>query len=366
MTLNRVTAALVLWLAASLGTSSAVAATFCVSNGTELQAALSTAASNGEDDLIRLRTGTFRRSAAGIAFTYFTAQNHSLTLEGGWFGVTVGNCAIRLNTPTSTVLDGEGLRSVAQLLGDAGTSGALSVRNLSVINGMGTDVGGLAIGVIGNFVGDVSIERVIFRDNQSPLAGALSAAADGGVLRVSNNLFDGNRCGGAGCAASLVVNTPLQNAPQPRLTFVGNTVVRHACLGAPCSQGAVRLGGGFGGPAQFLLAGNVLALNAQPDIQFSLNTGTLRNSRWDNLVGSPTQLLANLAPGSAPGFVDAGAGDFRLAQASALVDAGFATPQLPSLDLAGQPRSAGAAPDIVAFELQPPLFQNGFEGATVP
>ena len=54
-----------------------------------------------------------------------------------------------------------------------------------------------------------------------------------------------------------------------------------------------------------------------------------------------------------PVFVNAENGDFREAAGSPTIDAGIAD-QLGPLDLAGNPRILGAAPDIGAYEFVPP------------
>jgi len=50
-------------------------ATFCVSNASDLQTALTTAASNGEDDTIKIVQGTYNGN-----FTYASTEAYSLTV----------------------------------------------------------------------------------------------------------------------------------------------------------------------------------------------------------------------------------------------------------------------------------------------
>jgi hypothetical protein len=61
---------------------------------------------------------------------------------------------------------------------------------------------------------------------------------------------------------------------------------------------------------------------------------------------------------AAPLFVNAAASDYREAAGSPTIDAGVAD-QLGPLDLGGNPRVLGAAPDIGAYELVPPLPAGG-------
>ncbi|MDQ1240632.1 MAG: hypothetical protein QG577_2818, partial [Thermodesulfobacteriota bacterium] len=61
-------------------------ANFCVTTGTELQTALTTAASNGEDDTIKIVQGTYTGN-----FVYAFSEANNLTVEGGY----TSSCATR-------------------------------------------------------------------------------------------------------------------------------------------------------------------------------------------------------------------------------------------------------------------------------
>jgi hypothetical protein len=78
------------------------------------------------------------------------------------------------------------------------------------------------------------------------------------------------------------------------------------------------------------------------------------NSNFDSTSATGAASISGPANQSAPpAFVDAAAGDFREAPGSPTIDAGSGEGIGP-LDLAGNPRLLGAAPDIGAFELVPP------------
>lgn len=356
-----------LLLCGLLACGQVAAATFCATSSSELQAALNTAASNGEHDTIRIRRGTFLAPSGPVGFNYFSSENFSLTIEGGWFGVTAGSCSIRVDDAEGTILDGQGLRSVMRLLGNVNSGASFTVRNLTIRNGHGTsggtDFGGLQVGGL-PLLGDITIDRVIFRGNHSDSLGGGLRAQSLGVVRVINSLFDANSCNAYYCAADVFASAPSGSAGQPRLLFLGNTVVRTACSGPNCGLGQVNIQAGSDFPTQFLVGNSVFALNAGVDLSFAANTGTLRNSRWDTRLGTPQSLLSNLDPGTPPGFFDAALGDFRLRPDSPLVDAGFLFPQLPEFDLDGADRLAGPFVDIGAYELQPDpnaVFRSGFE-----
>ncbi|MCG6117089.1 MAG: hypothetical protein MEQ07_02705 [Aquimonas sp.] len=358
---------LALLLAAAGLAPGARAATFCVSSASELQTALNTAASNGESDTIRLRRGTYLGSSGPIAFNYTSSENFSLTLEGGWVALTPGGCNLRFEGAEDTVLDSGGDRSVLRLVAGVNSGASFTVRNLTIRNGRGssggTDFGGLR--VLGlPLLGNITIDRVVFRDNHSDSIGGGLRAQTLGVLRVVNSLFDGNSCNAYYCAADLFASAFAGGAGQPRLAFLGNTVVRTSCAGANCGLGQVNIQTGTDFPSQYLVGNSVFALNNGVDVAFQTPEGTLRNSRWDSRLGTPQSMLSNLAQGAATGFVAPAAGDFRLRPDSGLVDAGFAFAELPEFDLDGADRLAGPHVDIGAYEFQPDLsrvFGNGFE-----
>jgi len=72
------------------------AATFCVSDATELQDALTVAASNGENDTIQIVQGTYVGN-----FIYESTEANSLALEGGYNS----GCGSRILDPENTILN---------------------------------------------------------------------------------------------------------------------------------------------------------------------------------------------------------------------------------------------------------------------
>jgi hypothetical protein len=81
-------------------------ATFCVSTSEQLQNALNTAATNGEDDTIQIVQATYAGN-----FVYTSSQSNNLTIEGGYSS----GCTSRLVNPASTVLDAGGSGTVLNL-----------------------------------------------------------------------------------------------------------------------------------------------------------------------------------------------------------------------------------------------------------
>mgnify|MGYP001792253274 CR=1 FL=1 len=116
---------------ACVTTPSAVAATFCVSNATDLQAALGTASNNSENNVVRVVAGTYNSPSVG--FQYFrTVGNFDLDLEGGW------NAGCTAQTPIAslTTLDGQSIHGVLKLFGNnVGLTGNLTLRYFDIFHG---------------------------------------------------------------------------------------------------------------------------------------------------------------------------------------------------------------------------------------
>ena len=89
---------IIILLIALLLPLSSHADTFCVSDATGLQTALTTASGNGEDDTVQIEQGTYVGS-----FIYASTEAFSLTVEGGY----TSSCSSKVVDPTNTVLDGQ-------------------------------------------------------------------------------------------------------------------------------------------------------------------------------------------------------------------------------------------------------------------
>jgi hypothetical protein len=341
-----------------VSTTSANAATFCVGSSTELFSALGTTSGNGEDDVIKIRSGTYSVSSGAVAFPYYTSESFGLTVAGGFVSLTGNPCIFQLGGPTQTVLSGSGVRQVMRLQGAPGTSGAISVNNLTFHDGLSTQQGaGLALGGAAGFVGDLSVSRVIFDNNVSTtFGGGLALTADGGAGRISNSLFVNNRCAANYCAAVLTINAA--SAVDYRAIFDFNTVVANTCTnGAPpdCIAGGVRIGGS----ARALFNSNAFALNSGGDLYLQNSTSDVRHNNVVTLIGTPANQSGNFALVN-PLFVDPLGSDFRLSFASPLVNNGLGV-GLATVDLDGKPRVNDNFVDIGAYENQNRVFKGDFE-----
>ena len=189
-----------------LSTTVAFGATFCVKNATELQFALTTAASNTEDDTIQIVQGTYNGN-----FTYASYESNSLTVEGGY----TSDCASRTIDPGNTVLDGGGADNVLALVSQGAAN--FSVEGLTLQNGNASTVdygGGLYAKTTD---GNVTLTDNTFTGNTALYQSG--GAYVSGSATLTNNTFSGNTGGG------VYVNTGVSggSATLTNNTFSGNT-----------------------------------------------------------------------------------------------------------------------------------------------
>ena len=143
--------------------TSSFGATFCVSDSTDLQTALTTAQSNGEDDTIQIVQGTYNGN-----FTYASTEVNSLIIEGGY----TEDCTSRTIDPENTVLDGGGVDNVLILVTDE-VAANFSVEGLKIQNGFASTFakgGGLHVFSSG---GDVAVGNCLFSGNTAEYGGGV-------------------------------------------------------------------------------------------------------------------------------------------------------------------------------------------------
>ena len=334
------------------------AETFCVGTVAGLQAALDTAESNGEDDLIQLLTGTYAPTSGSAAFRYRATENRSLIVRGGYIQI-VQLCALFTLDPRDTVLSGNDQRPVLAFAGDPGTSGDIRIEALTIRDGHSTENGGGGtLGGIAGFAGDLIVDRVIVRNNDAELFGGGLSVSGSGTVSISNSLFLANRAGLGHAALSLTLNTP---DASPNF-IVGNTLVANGCL--PESSCNFALRAGSASDAEVVIANNAFAFNGGDDdlrIDGPLGLFLYRN----NFVGLSTNVAPEVNVGNLdlanPDFVDPFDGDYRLLPNSPLRNAGHTPFVLTERDLDGLPRINGNSVDIGAYESRVELFSDGFE-----
>ncbi len=349
-----------------LATSPAVrGATFCATSSSELQAALDSAASNGQADVIRVQTGTYSAPAGGFVFNAALVVDNDITLSGGWTPF-FGNPCGQQSAPGAydTKLNGNGSSRVMSLLPSPNAD--VSVELLTFLGGnteslpAGQSGAGLDVGTYLGYAGSITIERNIFMSNASgDFAGGLGAGTDGGTLLVRNNLFIANSASCSNAAAALSYDGP-------GTAHVINNTVAFNSVGEDCTGSSPAPTGGLTlfGSSPFLLVNNILWGNENSDLRL-VGSVRLVSNDYQSLTGTP-------APGSGidyhvdPKFRFSTFTDMHLGNDSPLIDLGIvplpsAGWQLSALDLDGITRVVGSSVDLGAYENADAIFNDGFD-----
>lgn len=186
------------------------AATFNVSTPSQLETALSTAESNGEDDLINISTGTYSLTASLSYDTQKFDEKQALTLQG---------------VDGDVILDGKNLNSRPLFIRTANAD--LTIRDISITNGYaqeGDNGAGLFVNISG---GDFFLENckitncfagAFYFTNSG--GGAYITAGGGSNVSIRNCVIAGNTAKGEGGGLYL-------NLINGTLTFLNNTVVNN-------------------------------------------------------------------------------------------------------------------------------------------
>jgi hypothetical protein len=343
-------------LAAFLSQPASQAASFCVSDATELHAVLAQAESNGQDDHIKLEEGSYR---SDTGFSYSSAEPHGLSITGGWST----SCIIRTGLLAFSNLSPEATSAATRILDINAGDGAVLVEGLRILEGNPTALtrgGGLRVRTA---AGDINIDRNIFASNAAASNGALYASSDFGNIRARNNLVAGNSQL-SGAAIALV-------ALDGNIYVSGNTVHGNiSSVADSVSAGLSTTVNAANADRRAYLSNNVLwnnHANGNPDLE-----AFGANYRYYNAVvdlwttgDEPVEVVGEISqdprlclPDSNPcGITYTPLNDSPLLNAGANIPFGGGL----SLDLFGQPRIVGGLVDIGAIENVVALFTNGFE-----
>ncbi len=356
---------------ASLACAGAVhAASFCVNNGTQLQAALNSAAASNENDEIRLVRGTY---TAASTFTYASANVSVARVLGGY----APGCGSRTLDARDTVLDGQGLRQVLSMTftvqGAAAFGPLYVVENLTVQNGLTTSPtrgAGIALASFATNPAQTELwlDNVIVRNNSGHLGGGADLFAARGLIRVVNSLFVGNAAP-ASAFGHLSARVDATEVDTGTGVIVANsTFVNGNCAGQTgrgCGIALVLPTAIRGDIVNSVFSGNAISDVTIERAQTAGGSAFVDYSRVGSVNGDLAPTVTNAIVGD-PGFVDPALGNFRLRADSILVNQGLGVPPIDmfnNFDLDGNPRVVAGALDVGAYERQPQeiLFANGFE-----
>lgn len=343
------------------------AATFCVSNSTMLETVLDITESNGQDDVIKIKTGTYV-PLNDYGFRFYVGENHDIDISGSWDN----DCAEQSLNPLDTVLDGDNINRVFSFYTDQSSPGITANIHISVMsinNGLfheqstvAYNTSGLGFRLNHGYDGNTTIDRVFFMNNRSNISSALRG--DGTKLTVKNSIFFNNESD-YGTVSSVA----------DEFYFINNTVVNNTYYdqfnGGSSKAGLI--------VSQYteaaFIANNILWNNYGEDVIGITNT-----------QGDPLFYLYNNDYQSVSGIFDNMSGNissdpqlelFAPPITSPVVDRGYAEPSgiIPfpppfylawtygDFDFLNFDRVVNNRVDIGAIEAaaETPIFKNGFE-----
>jgi hypothetical protein len=362
-----------------VGAASARATTYCVSNSTELQAALTAAAASTSDDEIRLRQGIYTPQQT---FVYNSPNSGWAFLTGGWITANNDNCGQQVWNAAATILDGAGQHQVLQMLftppGAINSGPRYGVWNLSIRSGVGNLAqfqrgGGLQMQSTADVQVEFWLDNVIVANNSGYFGGGADFYARRGLIRVANSVFTNNSAPNSafGHFSAVVLTGDGPNG----VLIVNSTFANGQCAGQGgrgCGIGAT-LGGPFSGAMRMDIINSLFFNNAVSDVNIegAAVTGFGNGVAFANysLVGTLTgnlPLTATNPLSGDPRFVDAPNQDLRLRDDSPMINRGLGTVPIYSYfgsDLTGAPRLRFSALDPGAYENQTWdfIFRNGFQ-----
>lgn len=284
---------------------------FCADSAQQLQDALDAVSDGGayvnEDSIIEVVRGAYRTGTATDNAAFFSNASTStatLTIYGGF---PPGCNGSERYPAASTILDGHGTSGVMLL---RRPNGRIDVTHLTFKNGMSDLGAGLQINHLASVNAEVNLNHLIFLDNHASAdAGGLYVSGASGpgynAVYMNNVLFSGNRADIDYGAAYITAYN--EYGLISHVTIHDN----HSPAG---TTGGLYCGGNNGCQIEDSIAwGNTnfgLYLGAPANVLVCTDYGTLGGA-------APGYVANNLSV--APGFVDAGNGDYHLAGDSPLL-----------------------------------------------
>lgn len=344
---RRMAAAAMALVAGVMAVVPAAAASFCVNSEATAQAALSAAATNGETDSIRFRSGNIELSN-GLDFTTASsaADDLALTLAGGYNA----GCTQRTGT---TVLDGNGSVRLLELriFGPQ----LIVIDRLTFVDGYDANNGAnLYVGLFDQAGGaSLRIDNSAFLLGHADIAAAAFDIAGWGTVRFRNNVVVGNSAGSTAAGRIAITGDAY---------VVGNTITANATTDG--GDWALYMNP-VSATSTLWLSNNILWGNDTAVDIYLIGLGTINLT--NNNIGVRTNPPLGINTGNLsvdPQFASCGVFCIGrpLKRSSPLVDAGVNAPQggRPTTDFDGNARLVGPNVDIGALELDA-LFADGFD-----
>lgn len=392
------------------------AAVFTVSTATEFQSALTAAQSNGEDDEIELMPGTYKTSDnGGFPFFYsaVVGENRSLIVRGSDSATTVldgetNSQILQIDATNSSNPSGD-LQLVLQGLSFQNGSNALGFGGAARLNSLDIPIlvqdcafdNNQSLGLIGGLWGDtdsapVALIHNVFTRNSSieDWVGGASFGSTSGEVTVSRNIFaDNHALGGWSGGAEVYTekggrisvtdnvfyqNTAFYNGGGMTVFAQGNEDVFIVNNTFFQNQAEFNGGGIFlevnGDGSSLNIYNNILYDNTAgmegddifldddydgngsgPAVNLVTNdyTGLVSACQQDPVCAASRTFNAVENFNVEPRMIDPAGGNFYLAADSPLLGRGTpSAPDIPAVDLAGNPRVVNGAVDLGAFQTQ--------------
>jgi len=371
-----------------ISVETAWSADHCVSNATELQTALTTAESNGEDDTIRVVEGTYAGN-----FSFESGETYDLTILGGH----TSGCGLRKFDPANTVLDGGAAGQVLNLY-SAYDYVDIAVEGLTLQNGYtsGDDGGGIYVRTLPPLIGgNINIRLSIIQNNTALVGGGVYVRNSGesgttGDIVIANNFVLNNTSTTNDGGLSLTNDATTGTAGD--IVLINNVVANNTNQGAVGGGVQAESSADSGTPGTITLTNNTITGNSAStfgggisldrdgtincynniisgntssayfDIRLVGTAGTANgygnNYDTDHMAGSWDNGDNNINVD--PLFMHADAGDYRLKSRSQCIDSGETqAPGIPNKDIEGNSRpvdgdrDGNAVIDMGAYEYLP-------------
>lgn len=361
-----------------LSSGPAMAATFCVATGNELASALETAAFNGQNDEIRIRTGTLVRT--GLAGTVPrwpydmgaggpSDTQYSITISGGWT-----SCSTQVKDPRLTVLDAQN-QGTGMYLQMYNNDGAVTLSNFTITRGL--NPGNLASRAAANLsvsapysTSTILLDRLIIVAGTSIVESGIAAGVE---LRGFGDGFGGKP--GFTLRNSVIAYNTARNVAgldvsvaDAVVSLTNNSIFSNtSTVALNCRCTGVNLTNDITTyVSSNVIVDNLDDANRPSDVRNFLGNTYMRNNHIGNLLaevppvfnlamtsGNPNWTIAGIYPTPNPG--------------SPLRDSGYNTPAsgVGTLDLAGNTRITGGTIDRGAIEAAGVatdlIFADGFQ-----
>jgi hypothetical protein len=325
-------------------------ATFCATSASQLQAELTLAAGNDENDEIRVRIGTYDVSNVDLVYDPPPSANADLVISGGWASFFENLCGVQLTNPWQTVLDGNDQGRILRMAVDDGQAD-IDVSQLVFMNGHVDPGGGAGLSITYGLdaTGTVTVERNVFLLNTADQSSALSMQG-GSLQKVTNNLFLSNQ--GGTRAVAYLTTTGLFG-----VSFTNNTVLSNTHTNTNQPTLSIAAGRAF-------LANNNFWDNDGYDASLGSNGDRYAyNNNYEVLQLHGGEILDDNL--SVEPEYEGGLFNYTPVRSSPLVDGGREPGGSPlwyltDIDLNASARLVGPHVDIGAFE-NDTIFADGFD-----